>query len=158
MSYFLREKFLIKRLFRAPALIGLLLVGAAGAARAAEPSLEASLRALRALDERVANIGHRLAVASADFCPSRQWLPGFAVHDLSQYEGAYRAAAIRAFGLASEPAVLAIVAGGPAERAGLRRDDVLLRLDGEALPAAGRARGSFARMERILDALERAFA
>lgn len=144
--------------FRCAVLIGLLFVALAGPARAAPADLEASLRALRALDERLANIGHRLAVASADFCPTRQWLPGFTLHDLTQYEREYRGAAIRAFGLAEAPAVLAVVAGGPAERAGLRRDDVLLRLDGEALPAAGRATGSFARMERILELLERAFA
>ncbi len=144
--------------FRRAALIALLFAALPGAAPAAPASLEASLLALRALDERVANIGHRLAVGAGEFCPNRQWLPGFAVHDLSQYEREYRSAAIRAFGLTSEPAVLAIVAGGPAERAGLRPGDVLLSLDGEALPAAARAAGSFERMERILDALDRAFA
>ena len=144
--------------FRHALVAGLLIAALPGAAHGQAGTLEQSLIGLRLLDERVANIGHRLAVASRDFCPERQWLPGFAVHDLSQYQGEYRRAATRAFGLSSEPAVLAIVAGGPAERAGLRRDDVLLRLDGEALPAAVRSGGSFAQMERILDALERAFA
>jgi predicted Zn-dependent protease len=55
--------------------------------------------------------------------------------------------------------VLALVPGGPAERAGLRTDDILLSLDGQPLPQATAERnGSFAQMERILAALDAAFA
>ena len=149
---------MINRLFRR-SLAAFLLFGATAAAVAAEgdPAAE-SLLAMRALDERVANLGHRLAVASRELCGERQWLPGFAVHDLSQYSGAFRDAAIRAFSLGPEPAVLALVAGGPAERAGLRADDALLRVDGAPLPATAAESGSFRQMEEILDALERAFA
>ena len=43
-------------------------------------------------------------------------------------------AAIRAFGLDAGPGVLALVAGGPAERAGLRADDILLAFDGRPPP------------------------
>jgi hypothetical protein len=155
------EKFLIRHSFRrwlAALLIGLAMAAAAPAR--ADP-LGDSLAAMRSVDERVAQIGHRLAVAGRDLCADRRWLPGFAAHDVSQYGGDYRAAAIRAFGLTARPAVLALADGGPAERAGLRRDDVLLSLDGEAIqPFADddRAGGSFERMERILDAIERAFA
>ena len=117
-----------------------------------------SLLAMRAQDERVATIGHRLAVNNLALCPDRSWLPGFAVHELSQYGTGYRDAAIRAFGVGMEPAVLAVATGGPAERSGLRRDDVLLRLDGEALPAGPGADGPQALMERLLTAIERAFA
>ena len=139
-----------------PAALALLPV----AARPAEPvDLESSLAGLRALDQRVASIGFRLATAGLDFCSDRQWRWGFAVHDLSQYGASYRPAAIRRFGLDAGPAVLALAAGGPAERAGLRADDVLLRLDGEPLPAPpARSRRSFDQVERILDALDRAFA
>lgn len=140
-------------------IFGLLaLAGAAGAARAQEGA-EASLVATRALDQRVATIGHRLAVASRDLCRDRANLAGFAVHDLSQYGADFRPAAIRAFGLEAGPGVLAVVPGGPADRAGLRLDDVLLSLDGEALPHGdpGRDR-SFDRMAQILDAIDAAFA
>lgn len=133
--------------------------GAPAAANApASDPLSASLLAMRALDERVAGIGHRMAVAALDLCPDRQWLPGFAVHDLAQYGGAYREAAIRAFGLVEGPAVLAVAPGGPADRAGLRVGDVLVRLDGEAVPRgeAGR-RGAFGPVERAIEAIERAF-
>jgi beta-barrel assembly-enhancing protease len=138
---------------------GLLAVAGAGGGAAPAPDGEQSLVAMRALDQRVATIGHRLAVASRDLCADRKDLPGFAVHDLSQYGADFRAAATRAFGLDAGPGVLALVPGGPAERAGLRLDDILLSLDGQPLPqgASGRA-GSFDRMALILDAIEAAFA
>jgi Zn-dependent protease with chaperone function len=120
---------------------------------------EQALLAMRALDRRVATVGHRLAVANLDLCAARAWLPGVAVHDLSQYGAEFRPAATRAFGLGAGPAVLALAADGPAERAGLRADDILLALDGEPPPqGAPRRAGSFDRMELILAALDRAFA
>jgi hypothetical protein len=120
---------------------------------------EESLAAMRVLDQRVATIGHRLAVASLGLCAERAWLPGLAVHDLTQYGADFRPAAIRAFGLHAGPAVLALAAGGPAERAGLRADDILLAFDGRPPPRAAPGRGgSFDLMERILAALDEAFA
>lgn len=138
---------------------GLLLVVGAGGGAAGQEAADQSLLAMRALDQRVATIGHRLAVRGRDLCTTRSNLPGFALHDLSQYGADYRAAASRAFGLDAGPAVLALVPDGPAERAGLRLDDVLLSLDGQALPRGdpGRDR-SFERMAQILDALDAAFA
>ncbi|HYI49045.1 MAG TPA: M48 family metallopeptidase [Allosphingosinicella sp.] len=132
---------------------------AAPAAPAPRPPAEASLVAMRALDERVATIGHRLALANLGWCADRAWLTGLALHDLSQYGLEFRPAAIRAFGLDAGPAVLALAAGGPAERAGLRADDILLALDGRAPPRAAPGRDrSFAQMELILAALDEAFA
>jgi hypothetical protein len=138
----------------------LLLSGGSMAAAEVQSGASAeSLAAMRALDQRVAAIGHRLAVANFDWCAERAWLPGFVLHDLSQYGAEYRPAAIRAFGLDAGPGVLALVPGGPAERAGLRTDDILLALDGAPVPRGAPDRnGSFAQMERILAALDAAFA
>jgi len=135
----------------------LLAMAPAGATQ--QPSPDASLLAMRALDQRVATIGYRLATAGRGLCATHQNLPGFAVHDLSQYGASFRPAAIRAFGLDAGPGILALVPGSPAERAGLRLDDVLLSLDGQALPHGdpGRSR-SFDRMAQILDMLDTAFA
>lgn len=131
---------------------------AAGTARA-QAGTEQSLVAMRALDQRVATIGHRLAVANLDLCPQRMNLSGFAVHDLSQYGADFRAAAIAAFGLDSGPGVLALVPRGPAEQGGLRLDDILLSVDGRGLaPAAPSQSRTFDRMAEILDLLEAAFA
>jgi hypothetical protein len=125
----------------------------------AQDSHGEQLTGLRTLDSRVATIGHRLAVASLDLCRDRQWLPGFVIHDLSQYGVSHRDAAIRAFGLDRGPGVLALAEAGPADRHGLRLDDVLVTADGAGLsreaPSAGR---SFDQVERMLDVIERAFA
>ncbi|TMJ17492.1 MAG: peptidase M48, Ste24p [Alphaproteobacteria bacterium] len=141
-------------------LIGALAAGSIphGAARG-QAATEQSLVAMRALDQRVATIGHRLAVANLDLCRQRMNLPGFAVHDLSQYGPDFRAAAIAAFGLDAGPGVLALVPDSPAEQGGLRLDDVLLGIDGRSLAGAGPARSrTFDRMAEILDILEAAFA
>ena len=132
----------------------------ATAPAAAQPTAEQqSLVGLRSLDGQVATIGHRLAVASADLCREHQWLAGFAIHDLSQYGGDYRNAAIRAFGLDRGPGVLALAAGGPAERAGLRLDDILVSADGAPIvPGPAVSGRTFAQTERMLDSLEAAFA
>jgi hypothetical protein len=140
-------------------LASLVLFAAPGAGGAAQEPADRSLLAMRALDQRVAAIGYRLAVAGRALCRRIDNLPGFAVHDLSQYGADFRPAAIRSFGLDAGPGVLALVPGGPADRAGMRLDDVLLSLDGRALPHGdpGRDR-SFDRMAQILDAIDVAFA
>jgi Zn-dependent protease with chaperone function len=150
------EKPLFKRFcFRSLSGLLLLFAGSAGA----QDSTVEQLSSLRAIDGQVATIGHRLAVANTDLCRDRQWLPGIAIHDLSQYGESYREAAIRAFGLDRGPGVLALASGGPAERADLRPDDILLAVDGTALeggqPVPGR---TFDRVERMLDTVEAAFA
>lgn len=138
---------------------GALLLGLAVPAAAQPAGEQQSLLGLRALDGQVATIGHRLAVGSLDLCAGRQWLPGFAVHDLSQYGGAYREAAIRAFGLDRGPGVLALARGGPAERAGLRLDDILVLADAQPLAAGPAERErTFDQVERILGLLDQAFA
>lgn len=137
----------------------MLLLSCAGGVAAQEPASEQPLLGMRALDQRVATIGHRLAVANLDLCAEREWLPGFAVHDLSQYGPGFRATAIRVFGLDAGPAVLALAGGGPAERSGLEQDDIILALDGRPPPSGETAgAGSFEVVERILDELDRAFA
>lgn len=157
---------LIAPFFRRTAISALLFFAAAASAQPGQGAVADvhdpvadSLVAMRALDGRVATIGHRLAVATLDLCTERQWLPGIALHDLSQYGPDHRSVAARAFGLEAGPGVLALASGGPAERAGLRLDDVLVRVDGAALPRGAVApAGSFDHMEHLLDALERAFA
>jgi beta-barrel assembly-enhancing protease len=131
----------------------------AGAADIAAASSDPPLVSMRALDERVATVGHRLAVAGLDLCRDQAWLPGFALHDLSQYAADDRTAVSRAFGLNAGPAILAVAESGAAARAGLRPDDIVLRLDGVAPPTGSLPSGpSFDLMERILAALDDALA
>ncbi len=125
---------------------------------AAQGDRGAELLALRAQDIRVATIGHRLATANRERCSASGWQAGIVLHDLSFYGGGYDEAARRVFGLGEAPAVLALAAGGPGERAGLRADDRILALDGATLAPGGRARHAEGEAERLWRALDSAFA
>ncbi|HEY0115070.1 MAG TPA: M48 family metallopeptidase [Allosphingosinicella sp.] len=140
-----------------------ILAGQGAAAAVPEPARSAPqlppILALRALDQRVAEVGFRLSTANAALCRDLQWQPGWVVHDLSQYARRNHPEAIAAFGFADGPSILALVPGGPADRAGLRPDDVLFSADNVPLPKApAAAHDTFAPTERILEALEAALA
>ena len=106
-----------------------------GAARPAEPdaALVASLRVLAAKDLRVATVAYHLQAASLPICTVRTALPGMIVQDASQYRADVRPAAARALGLADLPAVTAVVAGGPADTAGIHVADALVAVNGVAM-------------------------
>lgn len=147
-------------LFRRAAAAFLFVAAAAATpAKSQADSQEQSPAAVRALAARVATIGHRLATASLDLCEDEVWLPGLTLHDLAQYGADDRSAAIRVLGLDAGPGVFALAADGPAERAGLRPDDIILGIDGEAPPQGPLPReASFDRMELILALLDRSLA
>lgn len=147
------------RTFSGLAALLLMLAWAARAAPAGDARDEAAFAAERALEQRVAAIGYRLATADLGLCGRREWLPGFVVQDLSQYAPGQRAAAIRIYRLDRGPAVLVLAPGGPAERAGLRRDDILLALDGAPPPRGPAPAGeSSSPFDRLTAAIESAFA
>lgn len=102
-------------------------------ARAAEPS-PAFLALLRAQDVRLAAIGFRLATRNARLCDTLQPAIGVQLHALSQYQPGARRAAIAAFGFATPVSVEGVVAGAPAEAAGIRADDGLVRIANASLP------------------------
>jgi len=112
-----------------------LAVSACAATSAAQPVPEQAetLLSLRALDQRVAAVTWRLAIANAELCPDRGPLTGLTLHEASQYGGGSRAEAVRLFGLTDAPAILAIAPGSPAEAAQLRVDDVITAADGADL-------------------------
>lgn len=120
------------------ALLGLAAMAIAGATPASSASDD--LLALRDLDQRVAEVGYRLARAATPFCAERVPLSGLVLHGIEQYGAPSREAARRTFGLGDELAVLLVVRGSPAEAAGLRAGDALLAIDGRAVPTpAGEA-------------------
>jgi Zn-dependent protease with chaperone function len=142
---------------RITGLLALALMASAAPVHATRDAV-VSMHALRALDNRLATIGDRLAIANARLCRQLQHQHGLAIHDLSQYPPAARPAATRAFPLDRGPAILALAEGGAAARAGLRLDDVVIAADGSPLPRPGRdVHDSFAPTERMIEALEAAF-
>ncbi|WP_167298134.1 M48 family metallopeptidase [Sphingomonas leidyi] len=100
--------------------------GASGAlARADDTAL---FEAVRAADLRVAAIGWRLATANAALCDRTEAGIGLQLHTLDQFDSGRREAARAYFGFATPVAVEGVLVGGPAERAGLRADDSLVRI------------------------------
>ena len=103
-------------------LLALILIATAPATAPAPDGM----RALQALDARVADVGFRLATANVALCARREALAGFSLHSLGQYPVADRVAAARAFGFAGVPLFLAVAKNGPAARAGVQVGDHLL--------------------------------
>ncbi len=99
-----------------------------------DPSLAATLEALRSEDARLAAIGYRLLTADAPLCREVQPEMGWALQALDQFDAPSRAAAKIAFGFESAVAVEAVVPDGPAARAGLVANDSLLSVAGAPLP------------------------
>ena len=124
---------------------------------AAAPSLD-GLRAMQALDARVANVAFRLASANVASCSRKEPLSGLVLHSLGQYADKDRKAAAQAFGFADSPVVLAVADGGPAARAGVRVGDHLLAVGNERMPEAVAGRADMAVVERARSALKRGLA
>lgn len=103
---------------------------------------EGTLENLRRQDGRVATVSHRLNVAALDLCQDKASLPGLAIHHALQYGPDIRPTAMRYFKMGGRPSILTVVPGGPADEAGLRNDDVLISIDGQAFEdTAGVASG-----------------
>lgn len=134
------------------------LCGSLGTAAAQQSGADPAFLKLQALDARIATIGHRLAVGSGDLCAARQWRPGFVALDLSLVDPAFRPAAIRAFGRNAGLGVIALAAGGPAERAGLRVHDMIVGLDGRPPPPASPTAAAPGATDGALAAIDAAFA
>jgi beta-barrel assembly-enhancing protease len=104
------------------------------ATRPADPALFAdALKALQQEDFRVAAIAYRLATRNVSQCRLLQPQSGITVHSLSQYAGRYRDAARSVFGLSDLPAVLVVVPGSAAAKAGIRANDEIVAVNSVAL-------------------------
>jgi Zn-dependent protease with chaperone function len=125
-------------------------------------SAEAGLALLHAADLRVATVTFRLAAANKELCKDHAPLSGLSLHDASQYSADYRPAAIRLFDLGDEPGVMAVVAGSPADRAGLQTGDAIVAINNvstsEDFPAWDdkSAPPSYERMSQLLERLDAA--
>jgi len=129
----------------------------AGSQAADDPSAAAWTRLARA-DERAAAIAYRLSTANVAFCRQTGPQAGLVLHSLDQYSERMRAELISATGLDARPTVEAVVAGGPAARAGALPGDVFLAINGEVLESRGGVRPSAAVVISAKRRLNRALA
>lgn len=88
-------------------------------------------QALIAKDLRLATIGYHLAKGSAAYCGKTWRNPGWVLHDEAQYPDP--ALARRIFAFRKPVSIAALVADGPAARAGLVAGDGLVGADGAML-------------------------
>jgi hypothetical protein len=119
----------------------------------------AQLLLLRDWDARVSSIAWRILTANRARCARQVPQTGLVIYTADQYDVPYRPVAVRLFGLDRGPAIVAVAPSSTAARAGLRPGDVLLSIDGVALPsnpATGPA--TFAGVQAIQDRLESALA
>ncbi len=151
-----------------PALLvlGLALSGCGSKAPVADAGLEIAapaeqrLIALTDLDQRVARVGYRLSAANAELCPAVRNSAGWLLHAASQYSPELRPHAETRFGLDGDlPGLLAVPEGSAAARAGLRRGDLLLGINGEALArGVSRRAAAFEGVEANIQKLDLALA
>ncbi len=121
--------------FLAPsALVASLALPVAGVAAQERPTAEA-MEAVRDADLALATVGFRLATANAPLCDRQEPGLGIQLHTLDQFDAGAREAARAHFGFVAPIAIEGVVAGSPAEQAGLRRDDSLLRVGSVDLAA-----------------------
>ncbi|HEX8224750.1 MAG TPA: M48 family metallopeptidase [Allosphingosinicella sp.] len=127
----------LRRIAFAP-LVGLLLSAQAPANLASGPERAAEAAAsttLRRDDLRIGLVAYRLALAGSALCRERYPLTGFLYHHLAEYEPADRRLMAARYGLDRGPGVLTVMADTPAARAGLVAGDILLAVNGRALPS-----------------------
>jgi membrane-associated protease RseP (regulator of RpoE activity) len=95
---------------------------------------EEALERLRSDIRRIQNVSYRLVVAGASVC-GEQIAPvlGATVARRQDFLRAKKAEGEAAFGVGNNVSVLAVAAGSPAERAGLREGDRILSVDGSRI-------------------------
>lgn len=77
------------------------------------------------------NVGWPVMTANAELCPRIRPAIGVKTHRLKSYPKRLRDTATRVLGADESPRIFQIATGGPADLAGLRRNDIILDAEGE---------------------------
>ncbi|MDZ3830298.1 MAG: M48 family metalloprotease [Sphingopyxis sp.] len=85
-------------------------------------------------EARLAAVGHRLAVASASWCPELAPQPGWLLGDLRRFAGDERDAARHAYGAGEGAFAAAIAPGSAAARAGIAPGTAIAAINGDPVP------------------------
>jgi len=100
----------------------------------------------RAADMRLATAGFRLSTANAALCDRQEPGHGIQIHTLDQYAPRLRPAVAAHFGFSGAVAVEGVAAGSPAEQAGVRPDDTILKFGAVAVAPQGEGAASTDRL------------
>jgi hypothetical protein len=112
---------------------------------------------MQQLDQRVTAIGYRLVTSAGDLCADQIPVPGFAIHDLTQYKAEEQADVRDAFGFDGEPLVLAVAPDSPAAAAGVQAGDALIRIGTDRVaPTPPAVTNSYARVATLLSQIDSA--
>ena len=92
-----------------------------------------SLAGLRAADRRVADVAWRIVTANAELCSDVKPQLGLVLQSALEYSPRLRPMVTQTFHIDDHAAIEAVAAASPAAQAGLRVDDILVAVNGEAL-------------------------
>ena len=91
----------------------------------------------QAKEDRLFQIGYRLATANAEFCDDPVQSAGFLIHDASAYS---QPDAVRTLlGLSGDIGVQSVAIGSSADRVGLRRNYTITHIDGQSVDSVSSA-------------------
>jgi hypothetical protein len=120
-----------------PAALSIVLCLAPAAVPGQAGQIKDEFEEVRKADLDLARIGWRLITANAPLCDKLEPGIGLQLHTLDQFDAGDRDAAQSHFGFATQVAIEGVIPQSPAEKAGLRADDSLVRvgtIDIAALP------------------------
>ncbi|HEY0846420.1 MAG TPA: M48 family metallopeptidase [Noviherbaspirillum sp.] len=103
--------------------------------READSSAQQALQRLVALQDRLYRVAGPLLVNNAELCKrNARNLLGFTAKTRHSYSAEYADAAQKVLGLGERLQVMGVLAGGGAARAGLKRGDILVAVEGKSMP------------------------
>lgn len=107
---------------------------------ALEQSGPARLKQLVDMQDRLEDVSGKLLIRNTDLCQNQlRNILGFSVANKYTYSASWAGLAESTLGLGNSLQVMNVIPGTGAERAGLRRGDVLVSIDGVAAPQGGNA-------------------
>ena len=103
----------------------------------------------------IAEIGYRLATANVALCDVVQPGTGLVLHTIDAYDPLMRPSVRQFFKLVGNVGVEGVVPGSPADRAGIKPDDVVTAIGGMAIDVEPEDRATVSTLARLTDRIAR---